>query len=287
MQKVFSHSSLNCFENCPKQYFFRYIEKRPVESESIEAFLGKRVHEILERLHLFVADGRVPSLERVVARFLETWEEQFDPARIRIVRRDMSVELYRDAGVRGLGNYYRRDYPFDTGETLALERKIQFSLDPEGAYPVRGVIDKLVRSPDGALEIHDYKTGRRVPSQAVLDRDRQLALYELGVREALGEKGEVRLVWDYVLQNQVRISTRTPEQLDALREKTRGVIDRVRVETRWETKTGPLCDWCEYRKGCPAFASDPPRPARKKPSEPEASADPPPVAEDDGQWRLL
>ena len=66
MQKTFSPSSLNCFEKCPKQYWFRYVAKVPVETEGIEAFVGKRVHEVLERLYQFVAEDMVPSIERVV-----------------------------------------------------------------------------------------------------------------------------------------------------------------------------------------------------------------------------
>ncbi len=253
MQKVFSHSSLSAFETCPKKYSFRYIEKVPARSESIEGFLGKRVHEILERLHVFVHEGRVPSLERVLYRYRCNWAEVFDPERIRVVREELDAEFYLGAGERCLSNYYRGHYPFDRGETLGLEKAVRVSLDARGDYAVRGVIDRLSRAPDGALEIHDYKTGRYVPKQAALDRDRQLALYEIAVREQLRETGEVRLVWHFLLSNQTRTSMRTPEQLDELREATREAIDRVRSETAWEPKPGKLCDWCEYREICPAF----------------------------------
>ena len=253
MQRVFSHSSLSSFETCPKKYQLRYVLKVPVETEGIEAFVGKRVHEVLERLYAFSSRGLVPSLARVIARFRANWEEQYDAVRLRIVRAEQTPGDYREAGERCLTNAYRRLYPFDD-ETLGLEREIQFPLDPEGQYAFRGVIDRLVRARDGALEIHDYKTGRRVPSQAELDRDRQLALYEIGARAALGEEGEVRLVWHYLFPNVVRTSQRSPEQLTALRAETRGVIDRIRAETAWEPREGPLCRWCEYQSVCPVFA---------------------------------
>jgi hypothetical protein len=41
---VFSHSRLGCFEKCPRQFHYRYVERRPAPFESIESFLGKRVH---------------------------------------------------------------------------------------------------------------------------------------------------------------------------------------------------------------------------------------------------
>ena len=48
MLSVFSHSRLSSFEKCPKQFHFRYVLHIPAESESVEAFLGKRVHEVVE-----------------------------------------------------------------------------------------------------------------------------------------------------------------------------------------------------------------------------------------------
>ena len=215
------------------------------------------------------ARGMVPSLARVLARFRANWSEQFDASRLRIVRSELDAEHYLRAGERCLENGYRRLYPFDD-ETLGLERKVEFALDSAGDYAVRGVIDRLVRARDGALEIHDYKTGRRIPSQDELDRDRQLALYEIGVRAALREEGEVRLVWHYLLQNQVRTSTRTPEQLAALREATCRTIDRIRAEEAWDARPGKLCAWCEYRSICPAFGGRPAEaPADVEPEEAE------------------
>jgi len=261
VQSTFSPSSLSCFENCPKQYFFRYVEPIEVEQEGIEAFVGKRVHEVLERLYRFVADGMVPSLARVIWRYHQNFAAQFDATRVRIVREGTEPDWYRATGARGLENYYRRHYPFDRDRTLGLERKVHFGLDAEGRYKVRGIIDRLVRAKDGALEIHDFKTGRRVPSQDELDRDRQLGLYELGVREQLGEPGEIRLVWHYVVPDQMRSSTRTAEQRDALRELTARSIDRIRSEETWAPRPSGLCGWCEFRAHCPAFEAERSTPA--------------------------
>ena len=42
MPTIYSHSRLSSFENCRKQFHFRYILQIPAETEGIEAFLGKR-----------------------------------------------------------------------------------------------------------------------------------------------------------------------------------------------------------------------------------------------------
>jgi len=253
VQKVFSPSSLNCFENCPRQYAFRYIEKIEVDSEGIEAFVGKRVHEVLERLYQFVGQGLLPSLQKVIARYHANFDEQYDAARVRITREGTPADFYRDSGVRGLENYYRRHYPFDGDQTVGLERPIHFALDDGGHYAVRGIIDRIARARDGVLEIHDFKTGRRVPKQDDLDRDRQLGLYELGIREQLGESGEIRLVWHYVLRDLQRTSKRSPEQREQLRANTARAIDKIRAEREFAPKPSGLCGWCEFRDRCPAI----------------------------------
>ena len=48
---VYSHSRLSCFEQCPHKFKLQYIDKVETEvEESIEAYLGLRVHETLEKL---------------------------------------------------------------------------------------------------------------------------------------------------------------------------------------------------------------------------------------------
>jgi RecB family exonuclease len=251
---VYSHSRLSSFEKCKKQFFYRYVEKRPVETESIEAFVGKRVHAVIEKLNHFIGRGLVPSLPKVLARFRSDWDEQFDPDRVRTVRAENPPDFYRDNGERCLSNHYRRNYPFDRDESLGIEQLVGFALDDDGRYRVRGIVDRIVRAADGAIEIQDYKTGRWVPSQQELDQDRQLALYQIGIAQRYG-MASVRLVWHYLLRDQVRVSMRTPEQLDELRARTIELIDRVEAETEFAPTPSTLCSWCEFNDVCPAMAA--------------------------------
>lgn len=272
VRTVYSHSRLSTFENCRRQFRYRYVDQIPVETQGIEAFMGKLVHAIAEKLNLVTAAGQVPSLPAVLKRYEALWEETFDPETTRIVREGMEPEHYRQTGARCTENLYRGHYPFDDGESIGIEEKVNVDLDPDGRYRLRGVIDRVVRKPDGTIEIHDYKTGARVPSQARIDEDRQLALYQLAIGERHPE-APIELVWHYLARNQVRRSTRTPEQLQALREKTMARIDGVEAETEYAPKTSPLCRWCEYNDRCEAgrdllgittpLPPDPaPRPAR-------------------------
>ncbi|MFQ5417641.1 MAG: RecB family exonuclease [Myxococcota bacterium] len=256
MPEVFSHSRLSSFEDCPKKYEFRYVQKIRRDTESIEGFVGKRVHEVLERLYRATAIGHVPTLAQVIHRYGALFDEHHDPERVKIVREETPVEEYKANGERGLSNYYRRHYPFDADETLGLEERVAFALDGSSRYRMQGFVDRISRARDGAIEIHDYKTGRWVPDQKKIDQDRQLALYQIGVTEKYGNEQPVRLVWHYVVRDQMRTSTRTPEQLDALRTDTASLIDRVRAATSFPPVKGKLCSWCEFRDICPAFAGE-------------------------------
>jgi len=255
---IFSHSRISSYENCPKQFEFRYVQKIERESESIEAFVGKRVHEVLERLYLFAGRGMLPGVEKVVDRYQKLWEEAYDADRVRVVREGASVDFYRALGERCVRGYYVRHYPFDEGETLGLEKRVLFPLDKDGRYRMQGIIDRISRARDGVIEVHDYKTGARVPSQRILDEDRQLALYQLGLAREYGEDTPFRLVWHYVAKDVTRISTRTREDLDALRRTTISRIDEIRTATDYPARKSALCGWCEYREICPAFAAERP-----------------------------
>ena len=256
MAPLYSHFRLSSFENCRKQFEFRYILKIPSESESIEAFVGKRVHEILERLYLFVGRDQIPGVEKVVDRYQKLWEETYDGERVRIVREGTPLSFYRQLGEQCLRGYYARHYPFDEDETLGIEKRVIFPLDDAGEYRMQGIIDRISRARDGTIEIHDYKTGARVPSQKMLDQDRQLALYQIGLAGEYGDDVPFRLVWHYVAKNQTRTSTRTTEELATLRASTMERIDEIQQASEFPPRKIALCNWCEYKTRCPLFVSE-------------------------------
>jgi putative RecB family exonuclease len=134
---------------------------------------------------------------------------------------------------------------------LGLERYIRFPLDDRGRYNCKGIIDRLMLAPDGAFEIHDYKTGSNLPEQAELDENRQLALYQIGVQTLWPEAREVRLVWHLVASDMEMRSARTPEAIDRLRAEIAGLIDKIEATTEFEPHESALCNWCPYWDLCP------------------------------------
>jgi len=254
--RIHSHSSLGSFENCPRQYWYQYIGKPPVERvDTIEAFLGTRVHETLETLYRLRLRGRVLSEEEALEAFESAWAKGWSDT-IRIVSEELKAGDLKRAGREALASYYRRHAPFGQATTLRLEARVMLDLEGSGGYRMQGYVDRIARRGDGTYEIHDYKTSSHLPTQAEADEDRQLALYQIGLEGMWKDVEAVDLIWHYVRFDTDLVSHRTPEQLQSVREACITVINdiesRGREEEQFPTNPSALCPWCDFRTICPA-----------------------------------
>jgi len=251
---TFSPSRLSTYEQCPRRYRFRYVDKIDREEvKTIEAFTGGLVHDALEKLYKDLRLGSLMAKDALLAYFDSLWKKEWSKD-IKIVREAMNSDQFKDLGHRCLIQYYDRYAPFDQGETLGLEAKVFFPLDKEGRYTIEGYIDRLVRSRDGALEIHDYKTGSgNLPSRSELRSDRQLALYSIGAQKEWGDGNPVRSIWHFLAFNEEITIELTEEELKEARRSTLELIHEIESETEFPTTYKfALCAWCEYEDICPA-----------------------------------
>lgn len=248
---VYSHSRLSTFENCRLQYKLRYVDKIIVDRDTIEAFLGSRFHEVMEKLYRDL-NVKVRSLEELLAYFEERWAAEIHDG-VKINRPDRTAGDYRLLGRCFIEDYYRRLHPFDQSRVLGLEQRIFVDLDRTGRHRVMGYIDRLAQAPDGTFEIHDYKTSSGLPPQQELDEDRQLALYQIGVEARWRDVRSVRLIWHYVAFDKDLTSERTPPQLETLKAGVIALIDEIEATPpeRMEPHESALCDWCSYWEYCP------------------------------------
>ena len=251
--QVFSPSRISTYESCPRQYKYRYIDRIPRDEESIEAFLGSRVHEALNKLYRGLQLGKHLSLPDLLDYYEWDWGRRWHD-QVKIVKQDFSIEHYKGIGGRCLVNYYQAHKPFDRGQTLGLEHKVTSSLDQAGRYRIQGYVDRLVRVRPGHYEVHDYKTSGRLPAQDQIDGDRQLALYQLGVVGMWPDAEEIELVWHYLAFGKELRSRRTPEALERLKTATIALIDRIEADTEFTPIKSLLCQWCAYLSICPIWS---------------------------------
>jgi len=246
---VYSYSRLSTFETCPLRFKFNYIDKIKREEQGVEAFMGTQFHRIMEKLYEDLK-FKTYKLEELLKMYDMNWDREFTKSII-IVRKDRIAEDYKNAGKKCIEDYYKRYYPFDQGRVVGIERAVSVDLNNDGKYKIRGFIDRLVQADDGTYEIHDYKTSGHLPEQEKFDKDRQLALYQIGISDMWNDVSEVKLVWHYVIFDKEMVSTRTQEQLDDLRKSTIELIDKIENTKEFLPQESTLCKWCSYQDMCP------------------------------------
>jgi putative RecB family exonuclease len=250
---VYSHSRLSCYEHCPAKFKLQYIDKVETEgAESVEAFLGSRVHETLEKLYRDLDHQKTSTLEELFEFLRSEWKSNWSED-IVIVNEEYTQENYLKMAEKYVSDYYQRYHPFHQGKTIALEERIQITLDPEGRYKMQGYIDRLTEVKDGFYEIHDYKTNSRLPLAEYLRTDRQLALYMIGVKDAYPDVRDVRLVWHFLKFDKEVDSTRSDAELIALKADTIKLIQQIEQDETYPANPGVLCSWCEFKETCPQW----------------------------------
>ena len=251
---VYSHSRLSCFEQCPQKYKLKYLDKVETEVEqSIEAFLGSRVHETLEKLYRDLGYQKVNTLDELLDVFRSEWKKNWDDS-IVVVKEEYGPQNYLKMGEKFITDYYNKYTPFDQGKTIALEERVLIALDDAGEYKLQGFIDRVMESEEGYYEVHDYKTNSRLPLPDYLDNDRQLALYAIGIKERYPDVKDVRLVWHFLAFDKEVDSTRTDADLEALKKDVIALIEKIEHEEKFAANPSLLCDWCEFKPICRQFS---------------------------------
>lgn len=250
---LYSHSRISSFENCRLQYKYRYIDRIKVDTEGIEAFMGKLVHEVLEDLYKDLDLARASAPGEFGDRFDRLWEDRFGP-RVRIVRENMTQEDYRATGRRCVESYFERHRPFASGQVVGLEERVLLTLG-DRRYQLQGFVDRIDKVGEDELEIHDYKTGS-LPRPGALKMDRQLSLYEIALRQRYGRLARVRQVWHYLAHDQTFVEERSLDDLQRVRQKTIAAIQTIEATTDFPATRSALCSWCEYQDRCPEWQAE-------------------------------
>ena len=229
---VLSYSSIAAYRDCPRQYWYRYVQRLPA-TQSAEAVQGVIMHETLRR----AGEARRSGAD-VTASLLRTMHREVfgetafpDPRRAATFERNGAAQLeaFRKRG----GLEAQPEY---------LEQPFTVAVD---GWMLNGVIDRIDRA-SATWRIIDYKTGRPLARGR---RDLQVALYALGAESAL-KLDPVELEIVYLASGEsVRVDHAAPLLADAARQGA-DVADGVRSGRFDARPDRRRCRLCPYRLAC-------------------------------------
>ncbi|GAB4335396.1 MAG: hypothetical protein Kow0010_22870 [Dehalococcoidia bacterium] len=234
-----SHSKIQAFFLCRKQYWFRYLsrEPRPPAVPSAPGIVGTAVHRAMKAL--CETDDSAAA-----ARELDTY--------LRMPAHEVAgpgTEPYNEAFDLLLAGC-------DAHQTLmehSQDRYAELSatvLWRHGGVSLRARIDRADRIDDGRWVIVDWKTGSFDDDDTT---DQQLDIGHLALRtqRRLARHETVRAIaWNLRTGHQ-RIRELTRDDAAGMLDSLSALARRMQEVTEFPAMPNPLCRYCEWLPGCP------------------------------------
>jgi len=253
IRNTFSYSQLNTFKTCPQQYKIIYLDGVHKEHISIEAFMGKIVHGVLEWLYNHEnMEKSYITFDRLCQAYDDQWTVKWHD-NIYIADARKNTDFYYSIGKRCLSNYYSRYGPTFDQCVENTELELKFSI---GGYTFRGIIDRLDHPEPGKWVVHDYKTSKHPKTELQAKNDIQLALYHIAVEQNYGPVNDISLTWHFLRFGSEVTVIHTQDQLGKLKTKLIRMVEKIIQsrdnENNFLPKETMLCNWCYLWEECTA-----------------------------------
>jgi len=242
-----SPSSIGTFNQCPMRYKFSKLDRLP-EPSTDPQILGSYVHEVLEELFKLPREERTMQNAGRIAKELysSTWQEEFKS--LDKVACDENTFRWR---VRWcLENYFELEDP-TSFDAAGIEARMSGDID---GVPIYGIIDRWTIE-DDKMVVSDYKTGKKPRPQYEWEKKMQIMIYSILLEKETGmETKHAELI--YLKSPSVAVYHPTKKIVDSVKATIRQTWDEVTTSCstgEFETRTGPLCNWCNYKRICPAW----------------------------------
>ncbi len=244
-----SPSRISDYQQCPKLYHYRVIEKLP-EPISLDAVRGTLIHNILEKLLGLSSEER--TIEKAKKEVPVHWDilKNQIPDLAQLVS---SEKEWIDRANALLDSYFQLENP-QTFTPTHMEAHLELEVVDD--LLLHGYVDRIDVAQTGEVRIVDYKTGKS-PRIGYEDK----ALFQLRFYALLWWKlyGEIpKLIQLLYLGNQkILKSSPTKRELEITHDKSLKVGNDIKISHQknfWPTQTSRLCDWCSFKNICPAFS---------------------------------
>lgn len=246
MPRHLSPSSASTFEQCPRRWKFRYIDRLP-DPPGAAALAGTFAHKVLELLFQHPAAQRTRERAKAIAR--EVWPAtEADPDFQALELDEKAGREFRWKGWLAIEGLWKLEDPTRV-EVVATEQQVVTEL---GGVPFRGIVDRVERAPDGSLEVADYKSGRAPSARYRDERLAQVLLYASAIEASTGVRPRrARLLYLGQKAVTVEATASAVEPVLADLAATWGRMELACSTATFDARTGPLCGWCPYVAQCP------------------------------------
>ncbi len=276
-----SNSRLNQYSTCPLKYKYHYemgLKGRP----SSHLHLGSTIHDALFEFHSkFDLRGNQGTFDDLMREYEKAWEENKEDMiisvagpsanRWRVALSEAKVgkeeseetlkklktiyyspqveEEFKKRGVKMLEDYFK-DNQTNPNKIIALEKPITIT---HKGIDILGYVDRVEKTPEGEIEIVDYKSGKRTKDEEaiMLGGDTQAMIYTMMFEKKWKKK--LKNFYFYYLSNRTKVPCNPQRRLI---KQTFVDIEETMKNIKYEKfdfDQSPLCGWCDYEVICPAW----------------------------------
>jgi putative RecB family exonuclease len=235
--KRLSFSRLDTFQQCPRKYRLRYVDKAPTgRADALE--FGTILHAVLETV--INALVKAAHVGEIPAKMVE------DEYRDEWARRELTERSLYEEGLTILRQWCERFGHMQEGQVLATEQSFKMQL---GGRAMTGIIDRIDRIDESTIRVVDYKTSR---AWMLPDQSMQLAIYGTAAK-SLYKAERVQVAFDMLRHNQLIACDITAAQMDASAEWAHVLAEQMENATEYAPRLNTFCHWCDYKRGCSEY----------------------------------
>jgi DNA helicase-2/ATP-dependent DNA helicase PcrA len=237
-----SFTQVDDYLTCPRRYHLRHVARVPTAPNHALVF-GNAIHQAVAVANAARLRGEPADVSRSLETLAAHWSsEGFLSAEHEAAR--------FASGQAALRRYVERLESDEASSIVAVEQPFSVRIGPDR---IRGRYD-AVRTVDGRTVITDYKSGDTRDPVKARERARnalQLQIYALAWEAEHGRRPDA--VELHFLEGDVigRV-TPTDAQLERARTRVASASAGIRAAAFEATPGFPACDWCPYRRICPA-----------------------------------
>ena len=241
---------MGTYENCPKKYHYRYIEKPDViRAKWNFTEFGSCAHLALELFHEKLMDDSSIGASEYSGLMKECFKKAVKKFDLSLLSEPAwspdgekgGLELLKDIMQTYLDKIRENGLP----EVIGIE--VPYEIEMEDGVIVRGYIDRIDKISDGEYKVVDYKTSKSLKYMTNF----QLLVYAEVVRRLYDDAKVVHGSYLMLKHGCKEMSwTFTDRDLDQCAKAIKKTAEQIKSETRWVKKPSMLCKWCDYESIC-------------------------------------